>query len=189
MIIGLGHRRGVGKNTVGEILKQELEKDNLRVQLVSFASVLKDVAHQMYAWGGLRSADFYEKNYQLKEVVLPEIGKSPRTIWIEVGNKMRDIHPATWINNALYGANKFDVTIFTDARYPNELNAIQAVNGLVFKVYRVHAQKYNDIADSAAETWINWNGMICNDGTVEQLRLELKPFLIQIYQAIKVEHM
>lgn len=180
LIIGLGHRRGAGKNTVAELMRKKLTALGYNVVISSFAKGLKDIAYQLYSWGGLENGVYYDKHYDLKEVILPKIGKSPRTIWIEISNKMRDVHPQTWINNAIHTHAEADIVIFADARYPNEMDAIHESGGLVFKVYRPSVPFYDDIADSAAKNYIAWDGMILNEGTVEELDTYVDTYVTQI---------
>lgn len=182
LIVGLGHRRGVGKNTVAEYLKAGLEHDGYSVELRSFAAQLKEIAHKLFSWGGLEDGPFYEQHYNLKEVVLPKLSKSPRTIWIELGNKIRDIHPEIWVNAALVSSTS-DVVIFTDARYPNELDEIHNRGGMVFKVYRPDAPIHGDVADCAAKDYVMWDGMINNGGSLGELMVELGAFIPLIEKA------
>src|ERR1035437_10155397 len=126
MIIGLGHRCGVGKNTIGEYLAKYLQSAGYNVGVRSYADELKRHCHELYSWAGLKPASYYEENYQLKEVVLPLIGKSPRQIWIEFGTTVcRAIYKDTWIKAAFSSGKDFDILILTDARFPNELDAIK----------------------------------------------------------------
>lgn len=180
MIIGLGHRRGVGKNTVAEVMRADMESKGYTVNLCSFASALKATAFDLFSWGGLMPEAYYERNYREKEVILPAIGKSPRTIWIEIGNKMRDVYPEVWIKAALT-RSKTDFTIFTDARYPNEFDAIHAAEGLVIKVTNTRAPVHDDVADTAAKEYKMWNDFIRNEGTIEDLKETMEPLLRSIY--------
>ncbi len=179
MLIGLGHRRGVGKNTIAELMKRHFERNGYGVSLVSFASKLKSIAYDLYSWGGLQTEAYYEKYYDEKEKILPRLGKSPRTIWIEIGNKMRDVHPMTWVKAGL--KRQADVTIITDARYPNELDAIKEDGGLVIKVLNVNVPEHNDVADSAAKDYKNWDYVLFNSGTQAQLEEYIENFMHTLY--------
>lgn len=179
MLIGLGHRRGVGKNTIAELMKGHFERNGYGVGLVSFASKLKSIAYDLYAWGGLQTEAYYEKYYDEKEKMLPRLGKSPRTIWIEIGNKMRDVHPMTWIKAGL--KRQADVTIIADARYPNELDAIKEDGGLVIKINNANVGKHDDVADSAAKDYKDWDYVFDNSGTRAQLEAYLEAFMSTLY--------
>ena len=78
--------------TEGEVVDVEAcsERDpNFTIGKRSFAYKLKQVCHELYGWAGLREPEFYETpdGEQYREVILPEIGKSPRQIWIDMGTK------------------------------------------------------------------------------------------------------
>ncbi len=187
MIIGLGHKAGTGKNTAGEFLFNWLAICHLEisVKLVSFASPLKSVAFQMYGWAGLQSGEYYETNYQEKEVSLPAIGKSPRQVWIELGNYARQIYPETWVRMAL--AARCDVLIITDARYPNELAAIKAANGLNVKIERDSAPKRSDIADCAADGFDAWDFVIQNNADLATFYDNLEPLKEHLTQRLNLK--
>jgi thymidylate kinase len=182
MIIGLGHRRGVGKNTVAGIMKNHFEHKGHTVALVSFASKLKEIAYDLYSWGGMQSEAYYEQNYAEKEKMLYRLGKSPRTIWIELGNKMREIHPETWVKAAL--TRKADVTIMTDARYPNELEAIKDAQGLLIKVTNANVKMHDDVADSAAKEFKGWDYYVDNSSSKEKLEQVVENLMPHLYGSL-----
>jgi hypothetical protein len=139
------------------------------VERVSFAGKLKEVAYDLFKWGGLQPAEFYDSDEFAgrREVELPQIGKTPRQIWIEVGSLMRQIHPDVWIKNALYAFA--DVLIVSDLRYLNEAEEIARRGGLRYKVVRDSAPVSNDVADSALEGYTGWTDVIYNNGSLEEL--------------------
>ena len=101
LIVGLGHRRRVGKDSVAGFLHWYLqERANTSVETASFAYQLKMTAYNLFRCAGLQAPNWYDKHPEMREVPLPELGKSPRDIWIEVGNKLRDVDPEIWIRNA-----------------------------------------------------------------------------------------
>lgn len=175
-IIAFGHRKRTGKDTAGNILQRllnELEPD-LKVVQVSFATKLKEVSYEMFKWGGLQPGPFYEvpENAHLREVVLPLIGKTPRQIWIEVGNLMRQVHPEVWIRNAIYV--EADVVIVRDLRYHNEADVIEEMDGDRYKMVRDCVEKSNDVADCNLDDYTEWTAHIFNNGTLDDLEEKLE---------------
>ncbi|REJ65616.1 MAG: hypothetical protein DWQ31_16890 [Planctomycetota bacterium] len=140
--IGIGHYKRVGKDTFGNYLIQACyERDvNLVVQKRSFAYKLKQVCHELYGWAGLREPEFYEtsEGAQLREVVLPAIGKTPRQIWVDFGTKaVRDqVYEPTWLDYLMKGQHELDVMLVTDTRFRNEADAIKQAGGYLVKVVR-----------------------------------------------------
>lgn len=171
-IVAFGYSKRAGKDTSAKFLDSYLRvaRPGLKVKKVSFASKLKDVSFQLYGWAGLQPGVFYETEAgeKVKEVVLPKLGKSPRQIWIEVGNKMREVFPDTWLDNALLGATA-DVLIITDLRFPNEGEKINALGGWCYNVIRPGLEKGHDAAEIALDDWTGWRGEIHNDGTLTDL--------------------
>jgi len=167
-IITFGYKKGVGKSTAAKFLTTYLRLQGNTTKSVSFASKLKDIAHQLYKWGGLQRGVYYETNYQEKEVVLPLIGKSPRQIWIELGNKVREIHPDTWIQCALQ-PNGIDYIIITDLRFPNEAKAIKEADGKLVKINRPNIPTGTDPAEIELDNWNDWDEVINNTGSLKDL--------------------
>lgn len=169
-IIAFGYKKRSGKDTAGKFLSTHLKitAGHLRVKHVSFAAKLKDISHQLYGWGGLRPGIYYETRGDLKEVMLPKLGLSPRDIWIQVGNKMREIYEDTWINFALCGVDA-DILIITDLRYTNEALAIKTAGGKLAKVWRNDIPLGNDPAEVRLDSWEDWDYVLDNNGTFQML--------------------
>jgi hypothetical protein len=170
-IVAFGHRKRTGKDTAGGLLRKHLAviAPELRVEEVSFAAKLKEISYDLFGWGGLQPGPYYElpENAHLREVVLPLLGKTPRQIWIEVGNLMRQVHSDVWINNALFVPA--DIVIVRDLRYHNEADIIEAKGGDRYKMVRDGVPVSNDVADVNLDNYTKWSGIIYNNGTITDL--------------------
>jgi hypothetical protein len=174
LIIGFGHRRRVGKDSLVSLVAETSEiHTDWRVARASFARRLKEEAHRLFRYAGLKGPEFYDANPEWREIPLPEIGKSPRELWIEIGNALRGVDPDIWIHNALADPNlkTKDVAFITDVRYPNEVSAIRALGGLVVKVIRPGVPDSSDMADSALADMPDgaWDRLAVNDGGLDDL--------------------
>lgn len=151
-IVGFAGHSGVGKNTCAELFEVVCP---LRVQSVSFATELKNVSHMLYSHLGLETAEYYEKNRDLRHIRLPEIDKTPVQIWAEVGHKMRDVYRNTWVDKAMQTISQMncDVACITDVRYPSEIEAIYASGGVVVKVHNKRTKPLNTEGDHALDKW------------------------------------
>jgi len=165
MIIALGHKKRVGKDTVGKMIEKYT-----KLSTHSFASKLKSVANQLYGWGGLKTEQWYDKHGEDREIILPDIGLSPRTIWIQVGSAMRMIHPDTWIKSMPTDC------IVTDLRYPNEFEWAN----IRIRVDNPRIPDTPDIADDALNSETNWDYILVNDGTLEELEVKVKVMLQEL---------
>ena len=173
MIVAFGYKSRVGKNTCSNLLELEfLELDpSLKLGLCSFASELKHVCNTMFNWAGLQGEHFYEEHPELKTEILPELGKSPVSIWIEMSEKVaKTFHPAIWTKITLENQKEDDFTIISDLRFPIEVEEIKNNNGIIVKVNR-QTYMHNDYkSDQALDDFTAWDYVIENNGTVEDLK-------------------
>jgi len=174
LIIGIGYKKGRGKDSSCNLLKDWLSetKPDLKVRKIGFADKLKDIAYQLYSWAGLQPGEFYESDtgYKLKEVVLPLMCMSPRDIWIGVGNRLRDVYQDTWIAYALYGVKNADVVLIKDLGYPNEGDAIVRAGGFCYNVTRPDQPFGTDGREVSLDGWPNFADTLENNGTLHDLR-------------------
>ena len=173
-IVGFGHRRQVGKDTLAEMVKQRLFGSVL-VERTSFARQLKLAAYRLFRYAGMQDPDFYDVHPERREEALyPVMKKTPRQIWIEMGNAMRRIAPDIWIRNVLddHPRPRADVLLISDVRYPNEVKAIRDRGGIVVKVVRPGVPESDDVADSALAEMPDkaWDRIVVNDGDKHALR-------------------
>ena len=174
MIIAFGHRRRVGKDVATNALIDMLAERGVPALRVSFADGLKESCADIFGWAGLQGPLFYEEYPQEKEEVLPDLGMSPRDIWIKVGNKMREVYEDVWIDLALHQPKERKaVIIISDLRYPNEAAKVKAAGGVIVRVTRDVAPVSSDIADTALADYEEWDLTILNDGTKDDLRDQL----------------
>lgn len=180
-IIAFGHRREVGKDTAATFLVSYLRtnKKGISVRKLGFASKLKEISHSLYSWAGLKDEEYYEQNYKEKEVVLPTLGKTPRQIWIEVGNYMRQVHNDTWLAYLFLGV-KADYMILKDLRFPNEAEAVKKHGGLVIRIDRASVQKHDDYADSALAEYKDWDYVWENNGSLREFNSSILDFAREI---------
>lgn len=169
-IVGVGYKKGSGKDQFVTFVHTFIRctKPGIHIKRVSFADKLKDVAHQLYHWAGLKSSTYYEAYRDRKEISLPLIGKSPRQIWIEVGNKLREVYPGTWIDFALRGVAA-DIILIPDVRFQNEAKAIRNQGGVLVKIDRPNIPQGTDPAEIELDDWNDWDLIINNDGSLTDL--------------------
>ncbi len=171
-VIALGHRRNTGKDLFADFLSKNLTDLGYKVKRESFAGVLYKVCEMMYSWDGFKTKEIYDQDRVLKEEDLPTIGKSPRTILIEVGNLIRQVYPETWIESLFGNTDDVDIMIIRDLRYPNEAEAVHKHNGLCIRMTRPGIEEFNDVADIALVDYKDWDYEIINDGSAADLELK-----------------
>lgn len=167
-IIALGHQKGVGKSTLAKFLITELRVRNkgFKIGQLSFADGVKDISHQLFSWTGLKDGQYYENVYQDKENPL-KCGLTPRDIWIDIGNKMREIDPNVWIELAFYNCD-YDIAIISDLRFQNEARWLENHDACNIKVHK-DVSRGDDPAEIDLLDYDNWCMEIDNNGTLQDL--------------------
>lgn len=175
-IIGLGHYSRTGKDTFANALVTDIygrSKGNSRVRKIPFAWKLKDICHQLYAWDGLREAEFYDtpEGEKYRDIKLPTIGKTPVEIWVAMGTPAvrEQVYSNTWIDYLLKSALGLDVLVIPDVRFPNEVQAIREMGGTLIKVVRPGYGPRNTVADRALIGWNGWDYVIGSSGRMSEL--------------------
>lgn len=184
-IIGLGHRKRVGKNQLGNYLVELGPEYGFKYSFtVSFASALKQKASELFGWAGMQDENYYERNPELRSIVLPKVGKTPRQIMIEFGMKLREIHPDIWLNLTMDEICKQNskvgdgvLAVITDVRFPNEAEKVKSLGGLVIKVVRPDIPDTDDAADSALKCYEGWSGIVDNGGSLDDLKASARKIL------------
>jgi hypothetical protein len=116
----------------------------------------------------LKKGIYYETHREEKEIPLLGINKSPRQIWIEVGNKLREVYQDTWIDYALSNA-KADIIIITDLGFVNEARNIRKRNGYLVKISRPGRELGTDGREVELDIWTDFDLHVINNGTLDDL--------------------
>lgn len=134
MIIGLSGLAGAGKSVVADVLVRELGFTR-----VKFADPLKNMLRTMLADMG-HTAEDVERHIEgdLKEVPMPETGVTPRHMMITLGTEWgRDmVRPDLWVRLWAAKAERFERVVADDVRFPNEIEALRALGGHLWRVER-----------------------------------------------------
>jgi hypothetical protein len=114
-----------------------------------------------------------------------------RTMLQELGTDVmrKRFHDNTWINatfadwhhisgNRHWAGNAITIAaamkepkwIITDVRFPNEVRAIKERNGIVLRMQRDGAPASDHISETALDDYKNFDAIIDNNGTLEQLQ-------------------
>ena len=135
-LIGLAGKAGAGKNTVGDILHQMYNYTQL-----AFADALKAQMVALDPW----VAVYGDRPYRLSELGLsleeakvkyPEVRRLLQRLGTEAGRDM--FGQNIWVDRAFETMDKSPQNewVITDVRFRNEVEAIHAAGGLVFRVVR-----------------------------------------------------
>lgn len=172
-IIGLGHYSRVGKDTLADIMMIECEARGLKVEKASFARKIKEIAHDLYAWAGMREPDFYDTpaGAPYRDIVLPALGKTPVQIWVDLGNNIREVYPETWLRYALRDRpNPPDVLFVPDVRFKNEVKALCFRGAYLVYVTREGVEPRDTKSDKELVGLPWWHEHVRNDGDLPSLQ-------------------
>ena len=99
-----------GKDTVADILRNKLLRDNKRVLLTHYADLLKYICRNYFDWDGNKD----EKGRQMLQYVGTDvIRKQNPTLWVDFVSMMLKYFHENW-----------DYVIIPDTRFPNEVTTM-----------------------------------------------------------------
>lgn len=133
MIIGLAGAAGAGKDTVAQFISvNELRCHAILWQRYAFASPIKEACKRIFNWDGRH------ENGELKEVVDPFFGVSPRVAYQTLGTEWgrNIINEDIWLLVAEKFTQNHEHVMITDVRFPNEVQWLRKQGGKVLFVHR-----------------------------------------------------
>ncbi len=197
MIIGICGLIGSGKDSVADILVQEKN-----FKKISFADKLKDGVASVFGWDRLmlegNTSDSRDWREQKDDFWSAELGKdiSPRLVLQIFGTEcMRQgFYDGIWVSLVKKHIidNPKQNFVIPDVRFPNEVSMIKSIHGEVWRMRRgpdpVWFRMYQDLGVKPEEVhesewaWANsnFNKIIDNNGTLLELRSQVKGHLVSI---------
>lgn len=181
-ILAFGYKKQRGKDSICNLIKDHLGvyAPSLTVVKVGFADKLKDICYQLYGWAGLKRGVYYETHYEEKEMLLPRLDFTPRQIWIAVGNALRGVYEATWIDYVLNGGIEADVILIKDMGFTNEALSVRHRDGFLFKLER-EGPLSPDARETELDTWTDWDKIIGNNGSLRDLHTQAVAICTEIF--------
>lgn len=164
MLIGVCGAAGAGKGSVAAVLTSRGFTE------IAFADPLYAAVS---AITGISVERLHDRD--VKETVIPWIGKSPRqmlqSIGTEWGREMVD--EDIWVNAALAAAGRHEAVVIPDVRFDNEAEAIRQAGGVVLRVVRPGSCCLTaETAAHASEAGVREeliDAEIANDGSLDDL--------------------
>ena len=166
MIIGLSGYARSGKNTVADILGEEYRQ-------VSFAEPMREAMLKLNPLivGDSRLSDIVDEEGWHGAKTYGEARRLLQVFGTEVGREM--FGENFWVNIAMTGIDSGDNVVFTDVRFPNEAWAISRIGGQVWRVNREGVEAVNTHpSEHALDGW-DFDRVINNNGTLNDLRVQI----------------
>lgn len=168
-LIGLSGYAQSGKDTAADALKE------YGYERVAFADVLRSAVYALNPLmpDGRRVQDIVdEMGWDSAKVNFTEVRTLLQKMGTEVGRNL--LGENVWVDTALNGLDPDGKYVVTDCRFPNEAAAIRERGGIVFRIARAGVTKANDHPSETSLDNYAFDGIIINDGTVEDFRAEVK---------------
>jgi hypothetical protein len=197
MIIGICGLIGSGKDSVADILVQEKN-----FKKISFADKLKDGVATVFGWDRSmlegKTSNSRDWREEKDDFWSAELGKdiSPRLVLQLFGTEcMRQgFYDGIWVSLVKKHIidNPKQNFVIPDVRFPNEANMIKSIHGEVWRMRRgpdpVWFRMYQDLGIEPTEVhesewaWANtnFNQILDNNGTLLELRSQVKGHLVSI---------
>ena len=179
MIIGISVKAGSGNDTAAKMLEILYAKPDISyedfankryknfadIQIVHFADSLKETAQVLF-----RIGEWETNTQEGKKTTIEWIGKTVRELLQGVGQGLRDaIDPNLCIKVLFANTEDWSNYIIADVRYPNEVYAIKERNGILLRIDRKGAGAGNHSSETALDDYKEWDLVIDNNSTKEDL--------------------
>lgn len=171
-IILISGSAGSGKDTAGEILRENFEADGYKVLVTHFADLVKYVAANFYGWNGVK--DIHGRSV-LQFVGTDIVRKWKEDYWVDFLIDML----------RLFGYS-YDYVLIPDARFPNEVSKIKEtwpdtihlrVERAAFKTHLTDEQLMHESETALARVMPDF--WVHNDGDLTDLTDVLNDFVAE----------
>lgn len=185
MLIGLHGKKGAGKDTLANMIKEELlNSGDRKFQTESFARPIKEFVAMTT---GVPVDKLEDRRF--KESTLPDVFANPEKGILTYRNLMQvfgtecvrnNIREDYWVRSLLFrigimtypgGGQYYNHTLITDVRFPNEFDALKD-NG----AYMIHIiRPGQDSGDAHASEQVidrDFDHVLVNQGSLQDLRVE-----------------
>jgi hypothetical protein len=177
-VIGLTGYAGSGKDTAAEALIQERG-----FVKIAFADPLREamgklnpiVGREFKGFGVIEDITYnqaiYKYGYTDAKGKFPELRRLLQVFGTEVGREMfgEDFWIQQFENKVQFVLQKQDVVI-TDVRFPNEVEAVRRLGGIVARIHRPGFDAVNGHVSDTGVADLSVDIVIHNDSTIEDLR-------------------
>lgn len=169
-VITISGKARSGKTTLGNYLKEYIEKQGKRAVVIQYGDFLKMICENYYGW---ERGDKSEKGRTLLQFVGTEI--------------FREANPDVWVNimiEILKGWKKtYDIAIIPDARFRNEIVKLRDCQDIDF-IFTINVlrdgyendlteEQKNHASEHALDDW-NFAITVKNDDTLEKYQEKVK---------------
>jgi len=162
-----------GKDTVADMIKDELQSKGKRVLIAHYAGLLKYIAHTFFDWDG--------KKDEQGRTILQYIGTDV------IRKKMPDMWVGFIINILTLFPNEWDYILIPDTRFPNEIEALRQaeLDAILMRIIRggydngLTEEQSNHPSEIALDGY-NYDYIMNNKSSLQDLRNEVNSFVEEV---------
>ena len=176
-LIGLSGRRGSGKDTVAQLIRQ-LQPERLW-HIRSFGDSIKAVCA---ALTGEDVAPYYSQEGKAERV--PTFGRTRGEMLQQVGSALRAWEPLVWVDAFFAGLPPDAFVLVPDVRFANEADPIRARGGLMLRVEGDPLQQRGDgtrdddhPSETAMDDYAHFDATLTNTGSLDDLTQQVRELL------------
>lgn len=173
LIIGFGHRSGVGKSFACNALKQQIAVlcEDVSVGIYDMASPMKEAARLLWGRLGVQNAAYYETHREERSKIIEGLGCNVVELWCRIVEPLDEIEPGFPVKAMLHTAGFCDILLIPNIRRRAEADAIKERGGMLFKVDADVVQFSGAKFDDALADYDGWDETLFNDKTEKFRRI------------------
>jgi hypothetical protein len=172
LIIGIGHKKGRGKDTFARFLFDEFVSKERSVQIIGFADALK----REVAVACRISVDELDANKSVFRPILQWWGTEFRRKYQNKDNYWID-----QVDKLMKNATFIDVFIIPDVRFLNEAEFVRRAGGILLKINRPDVvTNDNHSSECELEDYSGWDYEIYNIGNLDYLKSKAR-YMVEDY--------
>ncbi|MDQ2771619.1 MAG: hypothetical protein M3Y54_14100 [Bacteroidota bacterium] len=176
-LIGLSGRRGSGKDTVAQLIRQ-LQPERLW-HIRSFGDSIKGVCA---ALSGEDVTPYYSQEGKAERV--PAFGRTRGELLQQVGSALRAWEPLVWVDAFFAGLPADAFVLVPDVRFANEADPIRARGGLMLRIEGDPLHQRGDgtrdddhPSETAMDDYAHFDATLPNTGSLDDLTQQVRELL------------
>jgi len=169
-VITISAKAQNGKDLSAQLIKDELENKGERVLIAHYGDLLKYICKTFFEWDGNKDE---EGRTLLQYVGTDQIRKKYPDYWVNFIAGILKIFPNDW-----------DYVLIPDCRFPNEVQIMKDnFDTTSIKIVRPNfdngltVEQKEHSSETALDNYRNFDYIVVNDGTINELRNSLKQLL------------
>jgi ribose 1,5-bisphosphokinase PhnN len=172
MVIGLSGKAGSGKDTVFGYIAEAL---NVTVMNQKFSHLLKVYASTLL---GVDKNKFEDQDFKASVIAGSNPAMTYREFLLEFGTTiMRRVDSDYWVKAAMKKIDENYINVFTDMRFPNELQAVKEYGGISIRVDMVGNEGADHISDKALDNEFFDYTIVAEKGDLQGLKEQVAKIL------------